>query len=213
MLSRNGQGLYWIGRYLERAQRGCRLLADQLQTIEDRSIQDIDRSWRRLYGGIGRSPSGGDLESNWNSEGFMLADAYTLVDDLTFDLSNADSVLRCLSEARNNAREVGHIIGPDIWSSLNVAFLELSEVTIGRIWNDRPRDFFVRAESSIHTVSGTADNGIYRDAAWHFLRLGRFVERIQAVAALADSQLTVTPETGSPPIEARLAVIAENLRC
>ena len=49
MLSRNAQGLYWMGRYLERAQHGCHLLAEQFIIIEDRPVEQIDQSWRRLY--------------------------------------------------------------------------------------------------------------------------------------------------------------------
>ena len=86
MLSRNAQGLYWIGRYLERAEHGCRLLADQLKALEDRPVEDIDRTWRRLYAGLDRKPIGGSLESNLDDEGFMLADSYTLADDLTLSL-------------------------------------------------------------------------------------------------------------------------------
>lgn len=61
MLSRNAQGLYWMGRHLERAQHGCRLLSDQLATMEDRPVEQIDQSWRRLYRSVERTPLGGFL--------------------------------------------------------------------------------------------------------------------------------------------------------
>ena len=92
MLSRNAQGLYWIGRYLERAQHGCRLLTDQLETLKDRSVEEIELSWRRLYGALSRVPLGGELGSNLGDDWFMLANAYTLADDLTFEPDNPDAI-------------------------------------------------------------------------------------------------------------------------
>ena len=89
MLSRNAQGLYWMGRYLERAQNGCHLLAEQFIIIEDRPVEQIDQSWRRLYLAVGRTPLGGHLPPP-DDEDFMLADAYTLADDLTFEPGNSD---------------------------------------------------------------------------------------------------------------------------
>lgn len=191
MLSRNAQGLYWISRYLERAQHGCRLLADQLRTLEDRPVEEIDRTWRRLYAGLDREPVGGSLESNLDDENFMLADSYTLTDDLTFESSNPDSILNCMAAARENARQVRNVIGKDMWYCLNVAHLKLSKVGIADIWDDRPGDFYLHTEDTIRTFSGIVDSTVYRDAGWHFIQLGRFVERVQLLAALIEAQLTV----------------------
>ena len=193
MLSRSARGLYWIGRYLERARHGCRLLADQFQVIEDRPVEEIDRCWRRLYLGLDRTPVGGDLESNLDDDRFMLADAYTLAADLTFESGNPDGIRSCLATARENARQVRNVLGKDMWSCLNIAFLGLRDVEIEDIWSDRPEEFYLRTETAIRTFSGVADSTMYRDDAWHFLQLGCFVERAQLVARLLDAQLAVFP--------------------
>ncbi len=112
MLSRNAQGLYWMGRYLERAQHGCHLLAEQFIIIEDRPVEQIDQSWRRLYLAVGRTPLGGHLEPPPDDEDFMLADAYTLADDLTFEPGNSDAIRNCVAAARESARQVRNVI-PD----------------------------------------------------------------------------------------------------
>ena len=197
MLSRNAQGLYWMGRHLERAQHGCRLLSDQLATMEDRPVEQIDQSWRRLYRAIERTPLGGHLESEQDDEDFMLADAYTLADDLTFDPNNPDSIRNCLASARENARQVRNTIGNKMWSSLNLAYLDLRDVGIETIWNDQPRAFYLRTEDSIRTFSGIAEGSMYRDDGWHFLQLGRFVEKAQLLAALVDAHIALFP-TASP---------------
>ena len=193
MLSRNAQGLYWMSRYLERAEHGCRLLADQLSSLEDRPIEEIERSWLRLYAGFGRVPLVGGLESSAGSESFMLADAYTLTDELSFEEHNPDAIRSCVAAARENARQVRNAIGQEMWSCLNVAYLRLRDVRIEDLWNDQPREFYLRTEDALRTFSGIADSTMYRDHGWHFLELGRFVERAQLVAELVDAQISLFP--------------------
>ena len=200
MLSRSAQGLYWIGRYLERAQHGCRLIADQLEAIEDRPVEEIDRGWRRLYAGLGREPVGGRLDSSRGDEGFMLADAYTLADDLTFEPHNPDAIRSCVAAARESARQVRNVIGKDMWSCLNLAHLGLRDIGIERVWNDRPGEFYRLTEDGIRTFQGIAESTMYRDDGWHFLQLGRFVERVQLLAALVEAQLAAFP-AAEPPVE------------
>ena len=189
-----------MSRYLERAQQGCRLLADQLKGLEDRSVEEIDQSWRRLYLGLGRTPTGGDLESSRGDDRFMFADAYTLADDLTFEPENPDSIRARVATARENARQVRNVIGRDMWSCLNIAYLGLREVEIQDVWNDRPDEFYLRTEDAIRMFWGIVESSMYRDDGWHFVRLGRFVERAQLVAALVYAQLTVFP-TNEPHVE------------
>ena len=193
MLSRNAQGLYWMSRYLERAEHGCRLLADQLSTLEDRPIEEIEQSWRRLYIGLTRNPLVGSLESSAGSENFMLADAYALADELTFEEQNPDAIRSCVAAARENARQVRNAIGQEMWSCLNVAWLGLRDVGLHDIWRDQPRDFYLRTEDALRTFSGIADSTMYRDHGWQFMELGRFVERAQLVAALVEAQLALFP--------------------
>ncbi len=196
MLSRSALGLYWIGRYLERAQHSCRLIADQLETMKDRPVDEIDKSWRRLYGGLRRVPAGGELSSNLGDEGFMLVDAFTLTDDLTFDAGNPDSIRSSLANARENARQVRNVVDEDLWACLNLAFFDLRDLDITDIWRDRPGDFYRRTEDAVRTFFGIAGSNMYRDDGWHFLQLGRFVERAQLISALLEAQLAVYPAGG-----------------
>ena len=191
MLSRSAEGLYWISRYIERAQQGCRMLANQLEALEDRPVEEIDRTWRRLYAGFCCEPLGGDLGPNFGDEGFMFADAYTLAHDLTFEPHNPNSIRACVAAARENARQVRNVISKDMWSCLNIAYLGLRPIEIEHIWKDRPVEFYRRTKDAIRTFSGITESTMYRDDGWHFLLLGRFVERAQLVAALVDAQLAV----------------------
>lgn len=193
MLSRNAQGLYWMGRYLERARHGCRLLSEQIAALEDQPVEQIDSNWRRLYQALDRTPVAGSLTPNPDDDDFMLADAYTLSDDLTFEPNNPDSIRNCVARARENARQVRNIVPDSMWSCLNLAFLELRDTSIETIWNDRPDMFYAQTENTVRAFTGIAESAMYRDEAWQFLRLGRFIERAQLLAVLLDAQIGLYP--------------------
>ena len=91
MLSRSAEGLYWMGRYLERAQHLSRLLRVQTETLLDRPVDEIHFGGLRMYGSLDRQPPVGSLEL-LGQDDYSLADSYTLADDLTFERTNPDSV-------------------------------------------------------------------------------------------------------------------------
>ena len=64
MLSRHAQSLYWIGRYLERAGRLCRLLRLQSEALVDRPVREIHFGWNRIYASMKRDPPGGGWSSS-----------------------------------------------------------------------------------------------------------------------------------------------------
>ena len=133
MLARSAQGLYWMGRYMERADHLCRLLRLQTEALVDRPIAEIYNGWNRIYSCLDRQPPGANLGSlpgfepdggdgvlrvmgipgsrAWQSSGgdeYTLADSFTLADDLTFERSNPSSVFSCFALGRENARQVRH---------------------------------------------------------------------------------------------------------
>ncbi len=193
MLSRDAQNLYWMTRYIERGIHVCRLLANQLDAIHDRPTDDIDLGWRRLYRALGREPIGAGLMSSGGDESFMLMDSYTLTDDLAFERLNPSSVIQCFALARENARQVRNVISHDMWSSLNVSYLEIQDRRLVDIWNERPREYFVDVAVSAETFRGIAATTMYRDPGWHFFRLGQFVERALLTCALLDAHLETFP--------------------
>ena len=182
MLSRNAQGLYWMGRYLEGAQHLCGLLRLQTEALVDRPIREIYAGWKRIYDGIGREPPGGSLALSETDE-FTLADSYTLADDLTFERSNPDSVWRCLAMGRENARQMRNSISADMWTSLNLAYLRIQDLAIQDIWT-APESFYAETFAEINTFTGVAAFTMYRDDGWHFLQLGCSMERSQLLASL-----------------------------
>lgn len=193
MLSRDAEGIYWMSRYMERAGHVSRLIAEQLQSLHDRPFGSIERGWQRLFTALGRTPAGSALIPVDDDASEMLFDAFTLIDDLAFEPQNADALLTCLARARENARQVRNVISHEMWSCLNVAFLDMRDTRLQDIWTNQPQVFFSNASSVVTTFVGVADATMYRDHGWHFFRLGRFVERAVRTSSLLGAQIALFP--------------------
>ena len=194
MLSRSAQGLYWMGRYLERAEHLCRLLRLETEALVDRSPREIYFGWSRIYGSINRLPPGGTLEIG--DDLYTLVDSYTLADDLTFEHSNPDSVWSCFALGRENARQMRHCISAEMWTRLNLAYLRVQKLSIQEIW-DSPESFYEETVTEVATFAGVAAATMYRDEGWSFLQIGRFIERVQLSTSLLLAHLAAdTASTG-----------------
>ena len=189
MLARSAESLYWMGRYLERAERLCRLLQLQSEALVDRPLQEIHFGWQRIYLSIGREPPGGT--ARFQTDDFVLADSYTLADDLAFEPSNPDAVWNCFAQGRENARHTRHCISGEMWTQLNMAYLAIQPVGIADIWRASPESFFAATAEKINTFDGVAESTMYRDDGWRFMQLGRYIERAQLSAALLLSQISL----------------------
>ncbi len=202
MLSRSAQGLYWMGRYLERASHLCRLLQLQVEALVDQPVPEIQFGWRRIYAVLDRQvPYGGEIELDESDE-FTLADSYTLAGDLTFERSNLESIRNCFALGRENARQMRHCISAEMWTCLNLAWLRIRDLEIEDIWKISPESFYARTTREIDTFIGVAEATMYRDEGRCFMQLGRFIERAQLLVSLLLAQLAtsraqnVAPETG-----------------
>ena len=193
MLSRSAQGLYWMGRYLERTRHLCRLLELQTAALVDRPVREIYFGWRRIYSSVGRQPPGGSLEIG--DDDYTLADSYTLADDLTFEPLNPSSIWSCLALGRENARQMRHCISAEMWTSLNLSYLRVQRLGIKDIWRVSPESFYTETSAEINTFSGIASTTMYRDDGWRFMQFGHLIERAQLSAALLTAHLAAETTT------------------
>jgi uncharacterized alpha-E superfamily protein len=177
-----------MGRHLERAEHLCRLLRLQAQALVDRPAQEIHLGWERIYDSMYLQPPGGSLGPVDNDD-FTLADSYTLADHLTFDRSNSVSVWSSFALGRENARQMRHCISEEMWTSLNLAYLRFRNLEIQDIWVASPESFYADVVAEIDTFVGVAASSMYRDERYHFMQLGRFIERAQLSSSLFLTQL------------------------
>src|SRR5271169_3912094 len=115
MLSRVADSLYWMSRYLERAEHAARLIDVNLNLMLDESSFSTDRRWQRVLAALGNPP------------GFeFTGDPYALTQLMTFDAANNASITACIVSARENARQVREQISSEQWQQLNRLFHEVT---------------------------------------------------------------------------------------
>ncbi len=181
--------MYWLGRYLERAEAISRLLRLQVETLIDRPVWEIRFGWDRVYRYLERTPPVGGIV-HWDQDEYELADSFTLANDLTFERHNPGSVWSCFKMGRENARQIRHCLTGEMWICLNVAYLRTKEVTIEDVWVTSPASFYAELNRDIATFMGVAQSTMYREEAWSLLQLGRAIENVQHSIALLRAQLS-----------------------
>jgi uncharacterized alpha-E superfamily protein len=185
MLSRVAESLYWMSRYLERAEHTARLMDVDLQLRLDQSAESSTGRWLRLIDALQVPPS---LTGN--------VDGSTLAHTLTFNRMNPSSIVSCVASARENLRHVREQCSTEMWEQLNRLYL--------KVWNNRPEEsflleshvFFRTVQEGAHLFQGITDSTMSHGQGWHFIQLGRYVERTTALSALIGthfSRLTNPP--------------------
>lgn len=175
MLSRVADHLYWMSRYLERAEHTARLVDVSLYHLLDQKSDYAVQRWKRLLD---------SLRITTMDE--LMNDSYSVVQSLTFDESNAASIVSCISRARDNARQVREHLSTEMWEHLNRLFLRIHNTSMDDIWFTDPHEFLVSVKEGAQFFQGLTDSLMTHNEGWHFIRVGRFIERTWATAALID---------------------------
>src|SRR6185503_6998863 len=174
LLSRVADALYWIGRYLERAERTVRLIDVRLDLGQDRLPDSDGWDFTNLRAAVRTESAIGALLT------------VELVEELIFNPSNRDSVIACVTGARENARQVREEITSDMWEQVNALFLRLREVRTEGTWSERPHYISRLVIDGVHLFEGVTDATMGHGEGWQYLQVGRFLERAAATAALVD---------------------------
>lgn len=168
MLSRLAESLYWIGRYVERAEDTSRILDVHLALLVDDPWAPEEVVCESLLSAMGQD----DVASP--------VDGRSMLETLAWDRSRPSSVLGALGAARENARRSREVVSSELWESINVTFLE----AVRPARRVDPHGFLAWAKERTAAFNGTADATLARDEAWHFLLLGRSIERADMTARL-----------------------------
>ncbi len=184
MLSRVADSLYWMSRYLERAEHTTRLLDVNLHLMLDESASSADHRWPRLLRSLG-DPAHIGWEGN----------PYALASKLTFDKELKTSVLSCIVEARENSRHVREQISTEQWHRLNSLYLDVTRPEHRRVMqvespqasSEAPSAFLGQVMEAIHQFQGVTDSTMSHGEGWQFIQVGRFLERASATAKLLEA--------------------------
>jgi len=178
MLARNAEALYWIGRYVERADDTARILDVTVHQLLEDSTADPDQTSRVLLEVLGIEAPRTRL------------DMWALTDLFAFNrgLSSGCSIIDAISAARENARSAREVISSDMWECLNTTYNALSERerAARRLG---PHEFFTFVEGRAAMFAGLADSTLSRDDGYRFLVLGRALERVDMTVRLLLSRV------------------------
>jgi uncharacterized alpha-E superfamily protein len=190
MLSRVAGSLYWMARYLERAEHTARLIDVDFELRLDQSPEAASGRWGRLLEALhAPPPEDGNL------------DAATLTHILTLDKSNPSSIISCIAAARENLRQVREQCSSAMWEQLNRLYLQVNSTTANEAWLLHSYIFFRAIRDGAHLFHGVTDTTMSHGEGWQYIQLGRYVERTDAVARLIGAYYNQLPYSADQPVE------------
>ena len=181
MLSRVADSLYWMSRYLERAEHTTRILDVNLNLMLDESPTSADRRWQRVLLALGNPK-----QIEWDGNPYALTQA------LTFDATKRSSILSCLIAARENSRHVREQISTEQWHRLNSLYLQATQPEMQSdlhaealmAGTAQPGEFLQHVMEGVHQFQGVTDSTMSHGEGWQFIQVGRYIERASATAML-----------------------------
>ena len=181
MLSRVAHSLYWMSRYIERAENTARLLEVNLQFLLDfQNVADskLNQHWESLVLSTGDEDSFAKL--------YVTADSRTVTEFLAFDLKNPNSIFACVYAARENARMIRDQISVEMWAAINELHLFLKSRTTAAVWADSPTEFFGQIKQASHLFQGLTASTYSRSEGWEFIEFGKYLERADKTTRILD---------------------------
>jgi uncharacterized alpha-E superfamily protein len=179
-LSRVADSLYWMSRYLERAEHIARLVDVNLHGMIDQHPEDSKKRLLYLLETI---------EATIEPDLDAVSIDYEVIRISTFERSNLNSIYSCIAAARENARHVREQISTEMWMQINRLYLFMKNVNLEKLWKQQPHEFFVQIKEGIMLFQGVTDSTMSHSEGWHFIYVGRFMERTYAITNLLDRHL------------------------
>jgi uncharacterized alpha-E superfamily protein len=179
MLSRTADHLFWMSRYTERAENTARILDVNYQTSLLPQSAGVDQvGWEGLL-------RISELMQSYQHQHGKVS-AKEVLHFMVRDETNPSSIVSCLKAARENARAVRGVLTTELWETQNQTWLELQRLLKGKSFDKDPSEFFEWVKFRSHLSRGVAIGTMLQDEAFHFYRMGTFLERADNTARLID---------------------------
>lgn len=179
MLSRTADHLYWMSRYIERAENTARLLDIAYQTsLQPQSADESEQTWRSLV-------SISELNALYGTK-YSAINSRHVMEFMVADESNLSSIFNCLRAARENARAVRGALTTEVWETMNQTWLEFRRLLREGALTRDPSQLFEWVKYRSHLSRGVTVGTMLQDEAFHFIRIGSFLERADNTARLVD---------------------------
>ena len=175
MLARVADSIYWMSRYVERAENVARFIEVNLNLMLDLPA-GAAQQWQPLVATTG--------DSEEFAKRYDTATQQNVIQFLTFDEENVNSIRSCLRLARENARSVREIISSEMWENLNEFYLRVNSAEAGS--RTDPQDVLRSIKRSGHLFTGVTDATMTHNESWHFCQLGCMLERADKTSRILD---------------------------
>ena len=180
MLSRTADHLFWMSRYTERAENTARMLDINYQTsLLPQSAAVAQVGWEGLL-------TISELMPSYVAKYGQSITPRNVMDFMVRDESNPSSIASCLHAARENARAVRGALTTEVWETQNSTWLKLAGYLKTKDFERDPAAFFEWVKHRSHLSRGVAIGTMLQDEAFHFYRMGTFLERSDNTARLLD---------------------------
>ena len=179
MLSRVADGLFWISRYIERAENLARIADVYL-------LDDLDRAHGREADWSAILQASG-AQDDFARSG-LTPSAHAVTDFLTYGERNPNSITACLDRARENARMIRDQLTTEMWEELNRAWLKLCGSSGKLLRRNGLTGYFREVRRASHLFRGTTASTLSRGDAADFLELGMYLERADATSRILEAQ-------------------------
>lgn len=177
MLSRVANSIYWMCRYIERAENVARFINVNLNLLLDMPSEK-GKHWEPLV------MTTGD-QAQFDAR-YAECDQAAVIQFLTFDRDYSNSILSCLAAARENGRSIREIISSEMWEHLNAFYLELADFRSPSLAMTDPHHFFKTIQMHSHMFTGLMDDTMSHGEAWNFARAGMMIERADKTSRILD---------------------------
>jgi uncharacterized alpha-E superfamily protein len=177
MLSRVANSIYWMSRYLERAENVARFIDVNLNLTLDMPAE-IGEQWAPLVN------TTGDLELF--TKRYRVPTRENVLHFLTFDRDNPNSILSCVRHARENARSVREVISSEMWEQANRFYLLVKDASKYKSVAENNTEFYTSVKMASHLFDGITEATMSHGEAWHFLQVGELLERADKTSRILD---------------------------
>ncbi|HEY2801680.1 MAG TPA: alpha-E domain-containing protein [Chthoniobacterales bacterium] len=189
MLSRVADSLYWMSRYIERAENDARLLDVNLQLLLDLGGEaEAMQHWAPVIASL--------EETDLFDSLYAAADEQSVTDFLTLQRKNPNSILSCLTLARENARTTREQISSEMWEQINRLYLFVQSDEAKLLLSTSPHEFFTRVIFGSHLFQGITDATMTHGEGWDFIRIGAFLERADSTSRILDVKYHILLPSG-----------------
>ena len=193
MLSRVANCLYWMSRYIERAENIARIVDVNLQLLLDfRNLdsQRVAEHWLPIVQATGDEEQFFKLHPQ--------ATGAVVTEFLVFQMENPNSIVSSICQARENARMVRDQITVELWEELNRLYWFVRTPQGRQVWKESASEFFQQIKASSLHLIGLNHTTLLRNEGWWFGQAGKFIERADKTSRILDLHHQTLPEKGAP---------------